>query len=54
MKYITLKKEDEENIDDIMELFNAMICESRNVNRTLIENQHQTENIDLPNKKIIN
>ena len=45
MKYITLKKEDEENIDDIMELFNTMICESRNVNRTLIENQHQTENM---------
>lgn len=45
MKYITLKNEDEENIDDIMELFNTMIAESRNVNTTLIENQKQTENV---------
>lgn len=45
MKYITLKNEDEENIDDIMELFNTMIAESRNVNSTLIENQKQTENV---------
>ena len=44
MKYIALKNEDEENIDDIMELFNTMIAESRNVNNTLIENQKQTEN----------
>ena len=45
MKYIALKNEDEENIDDIMELFNTMIAESRNVNNTLIENQKQTENV---------
>ncbi|WP_286312966.1 hypothetical protein [Romboutsia ilealis] len=45
MKYIALKNEDEENIDDIMELFNTMIAESRNVNTTLIENQKQTENV---------
>ena len=45
MKYIALKNEDEENIDDIMELFNTMIAESRNVNSTLIENQKQTENV---------
>ena len=45
MKYIALKNEDEENIDDIMELFNTMIDESRNVNNTLIENQKQTENV---------
>lgn len=45
MKYITLKNEDKENIDDIMELFNTMIAESRNVNTTLIENQKQTENV---------
>ena len=45
MTYIALKNEDEENIDDIMELFNTMIAESRNVNNTLIENQKQTENV---------
>lgn len=45
MKYVALKNEDEENIDDIMELFNTMIAESRNVNNTLIENQKQTENV---------
>ena len=45
MKYIALKNEDEENVDDIMELFNTMIAESRNVNSTLIENQKQTENV---------
>ena len=45
MKYIALKNEDEENIDDIMQLFNTMIAESRNVNNTLIENQKQTENV---------
>ncbi len=45
MKYIALKNEDEENIDDIMELFNTMIAESRNVNNTLIENRKQTENV---------
>lgn len=45
MKYIALKNEDEENIDDIMELFNTTIAESRNVNNTLIENQKQTENV---------
>ena len=45
MKYIALKNEDEENIDDIMKLFNTMIAESRNVNNTLIENQKQTENV---------
>lgn len=45
MKYIALKNEDEENIDDIMELFNTMINESRNVNTTLIENQKQTQNV---------
>ena len=45
MKYIALKNEDEENIYDIMELFNTMIAESRNVNNTLIENQKQTENV---------
>ena len=45
MKYIALKNEDEENIDDIMELFNTMIAESRKVNNTLIENQKQTENV---------
>lgn len=45
MKYIALKNEDEENIDDIMELFNTMIAESKNVNNTLIENQKQTENV---------
>ena len=45
MKYIALKNEAEENIDDIMELFNTMIAESRNVNNTLIENQKQTENV---------
>ena len=45
MKYIALKNEDEENIDDIMELFNTMIAESRNVNNTLIENQKQTDNV---------
>lgn len=45
IKYIALKNEDEENIDDIMELFNTMIAESRNVNNTLIENQKQTENV---------
>ena len=45
MKYIALKNEDEENIDDILELFNTMIAESRNVNNTLIENQKQTENV---------
>ena len=45
MKYIALKNEDEENIDDIMELFNTMIAESRNVNNTLIENQKQSENV---------
>lgn len=45
MKYIALKNEDEENIDDIMELFNTIIAESRNVNNTLIENQKQTENV---------
>lgn len=45
MKYITLKNEDEENIDDIMELFNTMITESRNVNNTLLLNQKQTENV---------
>ena len=43
MKYIALKNEDEENIDDIMELFNTMISESRNVNATLVQNQIQTE-----------
>lgn len=41
----SFKNEDEENIDDIMELFNTMIAESRNVNNTLIENQKQTENV---------
>lgn len=45
MKYVALKNEDEEDIDDIMELFNTMIAESRNVNNTLIENQKQTENV---------
>ena len=45
MKYIALKNEDEENIDDIMELFNTMINESRNVNNTLLLNQKQTENV---------
>lgn len=45
MKYIALKNEDEENIDDIIQLFNTMISESRNVNNTLIENQKQTENV---------
>ncbi|WP_296648659.1 hypothetical protein, partial [Romboutsia sp. 13368] len=45
MKYIALKNEDEENIDDIMELFNTMIDESRNVNNTLLLNQKQTENV---------
>ena len=43
MKYIALKNEDEENIDDIMELFNTMISESRNVNATLVQNQIQTK-----------
>ena len=45
MKYIALKNEDEENIDDIMELFNTMISESRNVNNTLIENQKHSESV---------
>ena len=45
MKYIALKNEDEENIDDIMELFNTMIKESREVNYTLIQNQIQTEDV---------
>ena len=45
MKYIAIKNEDEENIDDIMELFNTMINESRNVNNTLLLNQKQTENV---------
>ena len=45
MKYTALKNEDEENIDDIMELFNTMILESRNVNNTLIENQKQTNKV---------
>ncbi|MBC5995398.1 hypothetical protein EAI30_07000 [Romboutsia ilealis] len=45
MKYIALKKEDEENIDDIMELFNTMISESRNVNATLVQNQVQIEDV---------
>lgn len=45
MKYITLKNEDEENIDDIMELFNTMISESRNVNATLVQNQIQTKEV---------
>lgn len=45
MKYVALKNEDEENIDDIMELFNTMIDESRNVNNTLIQNQKQTEDV---------
>ena len=43
MKYIALKNEDEENIDDIMGLFNTMISESRNVNATLVQNQIQTK-----------
>ncbi|SCH44087.1 MULTISPECIES: hypothetical protein [unclassified Romboutsia] len=43
MKYTALKHEDDENIDDIMELFNTMINESRAVNNTLIENQKNTE-----------
>ena len=45
MKYIALKKEDEEDIEDIIELFNTMINESRNVNTTLIENQKNTEKV---------
>lgn len=45
MKYIALKNEDEENIDDIMELFNTMISESRNVNATLVQNQIQTKEV---------
>lgn len=45
MKYIALKNEDEENIDDIMKLFNTMIYESREVNSTLIKNQIQTEDV---------
>ena len=45
MKYTALKNQDEEDIDDIIELFNTMILESRNVNNTLIENQKQTENV---------
>ena len=54
MKYIALKNEDEENIDDIMELFNTMIAESRNVNNTLIENQKQTENVLNKVSEILN
>lgn len=45
MKYVALKNENEENIDDIMELFNTMIKESREVNSTLIQNQIQTEDV---------
>lgn len=45
MKYTALKHDDEENIDDIMELFNTMINESRAVNNTLIENQKNTESV---------
>lgn len=45
MKYVALKNENEENIDDIMELFNTMIKESREVNYTLIQNQIQTEDV---------
>ena len=45
MKHSSLKntKEEEEDIDDIVELFNAMIKESRVVNQTLLENQKNTE-----------
>lgn len=32
----------EENIDDIVELFNKMITENRAINKTLLENQNQT------------
>ena len=47
MKHSSLKntKEEEEDIDDIVELFNAMIKESRVVNQTLLENQKNTEEI---------
>ena len=39
------KEEEEEDIDDIVELFNAMIKESRAVNQTLLQNQKNTEEI---------
>ena len=39
------KEEEEENIDDILELFNTMIKESRAVNQTLLQNQRNTEEI---------
>ena len=45
MKCIAIKNEDEEDIDDIVELFNTMIKESREVNSTLIANQIQNEDI---------
>lgn len=44
MKSIALKNEsEEEDIDDIVQLFNTMIRESRNLNETLKENQEQTQ-----------
>ena len=45
MKYIAIKNEDEENIDDIIDLFNTMIKESRLVNETLIANQTQSNDV---------
>lgn len=46
MKGIAYKNtKDDEEIDDIIELFNTMIQESRNVNATLIQNQRQTQEL---------
>ncbi|MGL5692914.1 MAG: hypothetical protein ACRCXA_02465 [Peptostreptococcaceae bacterium] len=45
MKYVAMKNEDDEDIYDIIELFNTMIKESREVNETLIKNQAQTEDV---------
>ncbi|MGL5329642.1 MAG: hypothetical protein ACRDD7_10260 [Peptostreptococcaceae bacterium] len=45
IKYIAMKNEEEEDIYDIIELFNMMIKESRDVNETLIKNQVQTEDV---------
>lgn len=45
MKYVAMKNEDDEDIYDIIELFNTMINESREVNSTLIKNQIQSEEL---------